>query len=354
MFTLSYQIESVLMYVLQEDKGLFLTKEGESIVLKYFKDSQIFSPFAQKPNWFSLDCWNGYILLENESHNLCVYDGNFKIIIEDWKGYLPLSKFSTSYAILYSENTLGNILDPHQNLLDAQLNRILSRPKPTHFNKVRKILDDLSNITVDSNIVRRTDFEIEQIYWEFDLNNLINELPQWLVAHEDHQGMRVRSQILQYRNAIVFGIGQTVFEQRLVSLDIETGKLNWIAKDYHSTGVNHIYQDKAYILYGEELLSIDLENGSSTLADLRTENQKNRIKMLYNFEMKDNYILGVEDKTLKFGLFNVESMKYEFVHQFKKGKDINKKVWQIEIPKLNGNQIYVLDSEKTLHIFSKE
>lgn len=197
--------------------------------------------------------------------------------------------------------------------------------------------------------------ETGKVNWQIDLSDFEDEVSDWKIKEEKNKNIVVHGNIVRWKDSLILSIGPT-FEQRLACFSIIDGKLNWIAKEYNSQGVFHIYKNNAYILYSDSngLLVVDLDNGRSQVLDISEQNSVHAIEPGSNFSMNGKYIACAEYQKLILGLFNVDTFQYDFVHQFTRGKDIDKKVYQIEVPRYHDDRIYIRDSEANLHIFERE
>jgi hypothetical protein len=185
-----------------------------------------------------------------------------------------------------------------------------------------------------------------KLIWTTELNNYKSEVPAWCSEDQD---LSVHSDFKFFDNTIILSIG-TPFEQRLASFSCADGSLQWISKEYNSTGIFAISKGVAYSVYNNRVIAVDCTTGLARMVDISEQARKVGITLSHNFSLHEKYICGADFKTLKLAALNIETWEFEFVHQFVKGKDIDKAVWQIGVPRLYIDHIYVLDSESTLHI----
>jgi hypothetical protein len=184
------------------------------------------------------------------------------------------------------------------------------------------------------------------LVWQADLDIFRNEIEVW---SNDEKQILTYGDFKFYSSTVIISVG-TPFEQRLACFSTLNGSLLWLSKEYNSTGVFHIKDGFAYSVYNNKVIKVNCITGEASMIDISKQSIEAGITMSYNFSMNENYIVGADFKNLKLAVLNTDTWQYDFVHQFVKGKDINKSVWQILVPQYYGGCVYVIDSDDTLHV----
>lgn len=205
------------------------------------------------------------------------------------------------------------------------------------------------------NVLYKVDVETSEFFWQVNLNTLKDKVESWKNCDED---LTIQSKVEKWNEDLIF-IAGTYNLPFLISINSNTGFVNWISDSnplaFHFYIKNNLAFNHGLVSRNNGYINvIDLKNGNGQKIDISEQSRIHSINGTYASLLCDNYFVSLDSSNLKFGLLNIDTWQYEFVHQFIPGKNIAKEVWQIYPPQYHNSRIYVNDSEGTLHIFERE
>ena len=167
-----------------------------------------------------------------------------------------------------------------------------------------------------------------------------------------HSEFEISKDVLFYINTIILSIEiKPLEEYRLLGLDARTGEEKWRIEDARYLYVQDLEKGYLYGIGGNLFQVIDVKNGKILVYErLSSEIEKYKVFPARKGCLSPNGLYFYSNSPdCKFGLINLHTHKIEFVVDlnFSNGVKIT------DLSYHNG-RLYILDTDKTLHIFAEE
>ena len=190
---------------------LFVTvKNGYKVI--DIKGNEILSYFDESKSYgMPISTGNFLCFTDNDNGNLVVLDTNLKCkIIEGVFGTFGNLEANENHLLSYDKfKKKYMIIDLRDHSFKYQN---FDYPPALFINEEFSVIHAGSNIWC-------YDFN-STIVWHIDLENFEFQIPEWAIEHEDHKGVKCKSEIAKWNDSLILSVGHTVFDQRFIIIDI--------------------------------------------------------------------------------------------------------------------------------------
>ena len=213
----------------------------------------------------------------------------------------------------------------------------------------------------NKNTIQGIEIYTGQFLWEFPLSSL----GKWKNSWDEERDFEVYKLIGIYNNILWAFIEIGGF----IGLDIKTGELKYRISEYHMGKESKLFFRSDYYLDNERgkifglahiFIEIDLNQAPPfvTQYGLQEEFEKYNIKKANDtaedFVVQDNLLYFYLAEQLRFGILEINTREIIYISEPIAVVERDDCFTQLKDLKVSENNVYILDSNHTLHIFERE